>query len=165
MLRSAKITYSDGTVINTSLAAHLTDKEIYDYFKVGSKINIGNGPLDNLQTVVSCEITPLKGLIVDVYYSVDRDGTPQDCTNNGLSSNHRTIMLCGEGLPEIFTSSDDIPAFRVVKNVYRWGEHIHVEPWEKPHGYGWMFGGNYCKTSDSRFPHFYPLAIHDRQEF
>jgi hypothetical protein len=59
MLRSAKITYSDGTVINTSLAGHLTDKEIHDYFKTGKQINIGNGPNDNLQTVVKCEIAPI----------------------------------------------------------------------------------------------------------
>jgi hypothetical protein len=56
-MRSAKITYSDGTVINTSLAGHLTDKKIHDYFKVGKKFNIGRGSYDNLQTVVSCEIT------------------------------------------------------------------------------------------------------------
>lgn len=57
-MRSAKITYSDGTVINTSLAANLTDKEINEYFKIGKVFNIGNVN-DNLQTVVNCEITPL----------------------------------------------------------------------------------------------------------
>jgi hypothetical protein len=57
-MRSAKITYSDGTVINTSLAANLTDKEINEYFKIGRQFNIGNVN-DNLQTVVNCEITPL----------------------------------------------------------------------------------------------------------
>ena len=57
-MRSAKITYSDGTVINTSLAANLTDKEINEYFKIGKRFNIGN-VIDNLQTVVNCEIAPL----------------------------------------------------------------------------------------------------------
>jgi len=57
-MRSAKVTYSDGTVINTSLAANLTDKEINEYFKIGKQFNIGNVN-DNLQTVVQCEITPL----------------------------------------------------------------------------------------------------------
>ena len=56
MLRSAKITYSDGTVITTSLAGHLTDKEIHDYFKIGKAINIGSGPNDNMQTITKCEI-------------------------------------------------------------------------------------------------------------
>jgi len=63
MLRSAKVTYSDGTVINTSLASHLTDKEIHKYFKIGKSFNIGNGPADNMQAVVKCEPTPLKGLL------------------------------------------------------------------------------------------------------
>ena len=58
MLRSAKITYSNGTVINTSLAEHLTDKEIHEYFKIGKSFNLGNGSGgDNMQTVVNCEIT------------------------------------------------------------------------------------------------------------
>ena len=57
-MRSAKITYKDGTTIKTSLAAHLTDKEIEDYFKIGKVFNIGNVN-DNLQAVVKCEITPL----------------------------------------------------------------------------------------------------------
>ena len=80
-MRGAKVTYSDGTVINTSLAAHLTDKEINDYFKVGKQFNIGNGPADNLQTVVSCEIAPLMGLIIEVYRPADR----HNGTNNGIS--------------------------------------------------------------------------------
>lgn len=57
-MRNAKITYSDGTIINTSLASYLTDKEINDYFKIGRVFNIGLVN-DNLQTVVKCEITPL----------------------------------------------------------------------------------------------------------
>ena len=57
-MRSAKVTDSDGTVINTSLAANLTDKEINEYFKIGKQFNIGNVK-DNMQTVVDCEIAPL----------------------------------------------------------------------------------------------------------
>jgi hypothetical protein len=54
-LRSVKITYSNGEVISTSMAAHLTDKEILNYFAVGKIFNIGSG-VDNVQTVVKCEI-------------------------------------------------------------------------------------------------------------
>lgn len=158
-MRSAKITYSDGTVISTSLAANLTDKEINEYFKVGKAFNIGSGK-DNLQTVVSCEIAPLKGLIVYVYKS-----SLGDCTNGGISSKVDKITLCGDGIPEIFEASADAPPFRVVRRNLRDGEYLHVEPWERPTGSGWMFGGNICNTSDSRFPNKYPLKIHDRQEF
>lgn len=160
-MRSAKVTYSDGTVINTSLAAHLTDKEINDYFKIGKSFNIGDGPADNVQTVVSCEIEPLKGLIVEVYRSADQS----DCTNNGLSSKVKSILLTGPGIPDIFTASSDCPAFKVVERNLQRGEYLHVEPWERPAGSGWMYGGNHCYTSDSRFPSQYPLKIHDRQEF
>jgi len=160
-MRSAKITYSNGAVINTSLAAHLTNKEISEYFKIGKSFNIGNGPDDNMQTVVSCEIAPLMGLIVEVYKPADG----HDCTNNGLSSKVKHILLCGPGLPELFTESEDCPAFRVIKRNLSSGEYIHIEPWERPEGNGWMYGGNIADTSDSRKPWKYPVHIHDRQEF
>lgn len=54
-LRAAKITFSDGTEINTSLAAHLTDEEILIYYAVGRIFNIGSCE-DNLQRVVSIEL-------------------------------------------------------------------------------------------------------------
>ncbi len=41
-LRSVKITYSDGSVIETSMAANLTDSEIKQYFRIGRTFNIGN---------------------------------------------------------------------------------------------------------------------------
>lgn len=158
MLRSAKITYSDGAVINTSLAGHLTDKEIKDYFKMGKSFNIGSVD-DNMQTVVSCEIAPLKGLIVNVY-KLD-----YDCTNEGITSKVNRITLCGDELPELSEATESAPAFKIVKRHMFGGEYIHVEPWDAPEGRGWMFGGNVCYTSDSRFPNQYPLKIHDRQEF
>ncbi|MEK6829505.1 MAG: hypothetical protein AABY15_05210 [Nanoarchaeota archaeon] len=55
-LRGVKVTYSDGTVIPTSMAAHLTDEEILNYFKKGKVFNIGNGELDNMQAVEDVEI-------------------------------------------------------------------------------------------------------------
>jgi hypothetical protein len=156
MSRSAKITYKDGSVITTSLAAHLTDKEIKEYFKPGKMCNIGSVE-DNVQAVVSCEIAPLKGLTVEVYTSC--------FSGDGISSRVKFITLCGEGLPELFEAKEDRPAFRVVKRNISGQEYTHVEPWEKPEGRGWMYGGNICCTSDSRFPNQYPLKIHDRQEF
>ena len=149
-MRSAKVTYSDGTIINTSLAAHLTDKEINEYFKIGKVFNISNDPDDNLQTVVNCEIEPLKGLICEVFRPVNRI----DCTNGGLSSEVNSILLTGPGIPEIFNASPDCPAFKVVRrSIYPGGaQYIHFEPWERPTGFGWMYGGYHCYTSDSRFP-------------
>lgn len=163
-MRSAKVTYSDGTVINTSLSAHLTDKEIHDYFKIGGAFNLGgtiDPTQDNLQTVVSCEPAPLRGLLVEVYKPADG----HDCTNNGKSSTVKNILLCGQDIPELFEETEERPAFRLVKRNLQGGEYLHVEPWKRPTGNGWMYGGNIADTSDSRKPWKYPVHIHDRQEF
>ena len=161
ILRSATITYSDGSVISTSLSGGLTDKKIREYFKIGKPFNIGNVE-DNMQTVVKCDITPLKGLIVSVYKSFNSNGSVSDCTNGGLSSTVHDITICGDDIPEIFEANESRPAFRVVRRNIG-GEYLHVEPWERPEGAGWMFGGNICHTSDSRFLNRYALNIHDRQ--
>lgn len=59
-LRAIRVTYSDGTVIATDMAAHLTDKQVLDYFKVGKVFNLGT-PFpdlqeDNEQRVIKAEI-------------------------------------------------------------------------------------------------------------
>ena len=78
------------------MAAHLTDEEIHNYFKPGKVFNIGSAE-DNVQAVISCEIIkPLKGLIVEVYKSFQRDGKISDCTNNGITSRVNQITLVGE---------------------------------------------------------------------
>jgi hypothetical protein len=54
-LRSVTVTYSNGHIITTSMAAHLTDQEIKDYFKIGKVFNIGC-IWDDLQTVKNVKI-------------------------------------------------------------------------------------------------------------
>ena len=54
-LREVKIFYANGDIINTSMAANLTDKEIKQYFKVGRNFNIGS-VVGNLQAVKKAEI-------------------------------------------------------------------------------------------------------------
>lgn len=54
-LRSIKVMYSNGDTICTSMAAHLTDEEMLNYFAIGKVFNIGN-VRDNLQTVVDRQI-------------------------------------------------------------------------------------------------------------
>lgn len=70
-LRSVKVTYDDGTVISTSMAAHLTDDEILDYFKIGKTFNIGDGPNDKMAKVANVEI-----LDDDDYLGVNESTTP-----------------------------------------------------------------------------------------
>ena len=55
-LRSIKVTYSNGEVINTSMAAHLDDEEMLNHFKVGKWFNLGS-VTDDMQQVVNAEIT------------------------------------------------------------------------------------------------------------
>lgn len=54
-LRVIKVTYSNNDVVITSMAAHLTDKEMLNYFKVGRLLNIGS-VTDNLQKVIKAQI-------------------------------------------------------------------------------------------------------------
>lgn len=59
-LRTIRVTYSDGTVICTDMAANLTDKQMLAYFKVGKVFNLGT-PFpdlqeDNEQHVIEAEI-------------------------------------------------------------------------------------------------------------
>lgn len=106
----------------------------------------------------------MKGLHISVY----RDADGSDCTNGGISSTHQRLTLIGAGIDPVFEPSADAPAVTVVtRNVF--GEiYKHLVPCDPETAQplpGWyMFGGNYGKTSDSRFPSKYPLPIHDRQE-
>ncbi len=54
-LRAIRVLYSDGQMLATSMAAHLTDKEMLDYFEIGKEFNLGSVK-DNLQKVVKREI-------------------------------------------------------------------------------------------------------------
>ena len=54
-LRAIEVTYEDGTVITTSMAAGLTDKQMTDYFRPGRVFNIDSVE-DRMVTVKSNKI-------------------------------------------------------------------------------------------------------------
>jgi hypothetical protein len=54
-MRSIKVYYSNGDTITTSMATHLTDEEMINYFAVSKWFNIGN-IADNMQQVTKTEI-------------------------------------------------------------------------------------------------------------
>lgn len=54
-LRSVKVKFDKGGEITTSMAAHLTDEDIYNYYKIGSYFNLGTID-DDMQKVVDVEI-------------------------------------------------------------------------------------------------------------
>lgn len=105
-----------------------------------------------------------KALSVRVY----RDGT--DCTNNGVSSRYRDLLvLCPDGYINVDMDNPPENLVQVVKR-HLFGQDIyHIEPWVSPKGAGWMMGGNYAASCDSRFSKlvggmYGAVAIHDRQE-
>lgn len=101
----------------------------------------------------------MKGLLVSTYRS------QHDATNGGISSKYDQFILVAPGLlPEIFESSDHCPALLMIRSPL--GEDWIAVPAEgrDPEKVGWMFGGNFVYTSDSRFIPRHPIRVHDRQE-
>ena len=87
-----------------------------------------------------------------------------DCTMNGISSKADRLILVGDDIPEIFEVKPDMPAVRLIKRIIFDRPYVHAEPIDNLTGKGFMAGGNFIYTSDSRFPSQYPISIHDRQE-
>lgn len=102
----------------------------------------------------------MKGLIVNIYTNKMflSDANACDWAKDAL--------LVGEGIPEIFESDDDRPVLKLVTRKFRDRTYMHVEPVAEcpPDMRGWMAGGAFVYTSDSRFPNPYPLSLHDRAE-
>jgi len=97
-----------------------------------------------------------KGMLVNVLRAKN-----YNCTN-GPSAGYDTLLLVGPGVPEIFEESAHRPTYTLVKQEFGAGEpYLHIQPIE---GNGYMMGGNFAWTADSRFPNAYPLPIHDRTE-
>ena len=48
--------YSDGSKISTSMNPNLKDSEIKNYFKVGRRFNVGDGPRDKILSVKKVKI-------------------------------------------------------------------------------------------------------------
>lgn len=50
-----EVVYEDGNVIQTSINGTWT--EIREYFRIGKLVNIGNGPLDNIQRITDLKLS------------------------------------------------------------------------------------------------------------
>ena len=107
----------------------------------------------------------MKALPIDVYR---RKGV--DCTNDGISSKYDTLLLaCDEGFLDVDESDPPENLVKINKRFLGGAYVYRVVPYNKPTGAGWMFGGNFAYTSDSRFHRmlgdvYGAIAIHDRQE-
>jgi len=102
----------------------------------------------------------MKGLMVSVLKPA---GFP-DCTMGGVSSKSDNLILVGDDIVEIFEARPEMPAVYLVNREIGGKPFVHAEPVDNPTKRGFMAGGNFIYTSDSRFPSQYPISIHDRQE-
>lgn len=105
------------------------------------------------------------GLRVDIYRNA-RSG--YDCTNGGVSSKAVEGILVGDGIEGPNEPREGQVVFRLVKRMLGGKPYFHAEPdVPVPAGHvGYMFGGNFLYTSDSRLRRIceYPIPIHDRSE-
>lgn len=108
----------------------------------------------------------MKALPVSVY----RSDFISDCSNGGITSRFkRLLVICPDGFIDVDEDNPPENLCKVVKRHLFGRDVYHIEPVAEPKGAGWMAGGNFAHTSDSRFSdmcgHQYgALAIHDRQE-
>lgn len=92
-----------------------------------------------------------------------------DCSNNGISSRHKEILLiCDDGPIEVDEKNPPDNLCKVVLRDLGFTKHVCIEPYAEAKGAGWMFGGTIIDTSDSRFRRAtgidYPVHLHDRDE-
>lgn len=110
----------------------------------------------------------MKALPVSVYRDARRGD--YDCTNNGVSSRFRELLvICPDGFIDVDENNPPENLCKVVKRHLFGRDVYHVEPVARPKGAGWMMGGNYAATSDSRFHAlcgdlYAAIPVHDRQE-
>lgn len=91
-----------------------------------------------------------------------------DCSNGGISAKFNFVYLeHPEGNYKIDTDNPPENLCKLVKRDIFGRQYMHVEPVARPTGCGWMSGGCFVYSSDSRFRDIspYPLSLHDRQEF
>ena len=113
-------------------------------------------------------------LSVNVYEHKYEIFPDNDCTNGGISSRHKTLYLLCEDQEKAQKEAwnwskvdeNDERLIKIVRSTPCGRPYVHAEPVNDPNKreIGYMFGGNFIYTSDSRFPENYPIPLHDRSE-
>lgn len=105
----------------------------------------------------------MKALPIYVYSNKSFKG----CSNGGITEKYDTLLLIHEeGFIDIDENNPPENLVKVVSRSLFGGVYKHIEPYKQATKVGYMNGGSYASTSDSRFSKIssYPLAVHDRQE-
>ena len=103
---------------------------------------------------------PLKGLSCIIL----KNASMGDSSNGGISSRFESVVLVGEGIPEISTAQEG-EAVIIGTVIIGAKTYYHAVPKDLHDKNEWtMSGGTFIWASDSRFPFPYPLALHDRVE-
>ena len=85
----------------------------------------------------------MRGMYVDIW----RPAHGVDTSMNGISRRFDTVILVGEGVPEIVETDEDHKRAPAVQLYRRWvgtpEEYLHAQPigWGRGQGLGPMFGG------------------------
>jgi len=100
------------------------------------------------------------------YILKDKKG---DCSNFGISSKCDKVTIIDENVPAMYEPTKEAPAVKIVRRTIYGEQYIHAEPIEQtsPKHRGWMAGGCFIYSCDSRFRqgvNAYPVSLHDRQE-
>jgi hypothetical protein len=117
-------------------------------------------------------MSTLKGLTVDVLRSgkLLTPGTMKvdNFTNGGVTSRVNECVLVDPAIDEIFDATADRPALKIVRRNIGGRLYVHAEPIAPcpSNMIGYMFGGNFVTSSDSRINAIcpYPIPVHDRVE-
>jgi hypothetical protein len=91
------------------------------------------------------------------------------CSNGGITERFETVLVeHPRGNTTIDTDNPPFNLCRVVTRNIGGREYKHIEPCTPTSKgcVGYMAGGSFASSSDSRFSEIsnYPLSIHDRQE-
>jgi hypothetical protein len=108
----------------------------------------------------------MKALPVEVL----RSNKLGDCTNGGISSRYDDLLvLCDDGFIDV--NMDNPPEnLCVIEHRFLFGRDVyHMRPYTNAKEAGWMSGGNFAYSCDSRFSAligqmYGAVSIHDRQE-
>ena len=114
----------------------------------------------------------MRAISIGVYRDARREASGVDCTNNGISAKYdQLLLICDRGFIEVDEQNPPENLVKLVKREFPWcGTVYHIEPVARPDpgNVGWMAGGNFAHTCDSRFSEmtgvYGALSIHDRQE-